>query len=198
MNALNRSLLIIFLVLLADQCLKIWIKTHMFLGQEFHIAGDWFIIHFTENNGMAFGMELAGEYGKLFLSVFRLFAMVGIAWYLIRLAKKDTNPGLLWCIALILGGAIGNVVDSTFYGVFIPENVIYNAPTPWFHGQVIDMFYVDICYCYIPEWVPIFGGTTHALWPIFNVADSSIFLGVVTILLMQKSFFLEKEEAPKV
>lgn len=181
-------------VIALDQIVKLLVHFNMYVGEEIPLIGDVFKLHYTTNPGMAFGLELGGEYGKLFLSVFRLIAMVGIAWYLVQLAKKDTHPGLLWCIALILGGAIGNVVDSTFYGVFIPENVIYNAPTPWFHGQVIDMFYVDICYCYIPEWVPIFGGTTHALWPIFNIADSSIFVGVATILVMQKKFFQEKEE----
>jgi signal peptidase II len=184
-------------VILLDQVVKLLVFFNMYKGEEISIIGDVFKLHYTTNPGMAFGMEIGGEYGKLFLTLFRLIAMVGIAWYLIKLAQKDTTPGLLWCIALILGGAIGNVVDSTFYGVFLDENVIHDAPTPWFHGQVIDMFYIDICYCRIPDWIPFFGGTSHALWPIFNIADASIFLGVAIILIMQKHYFKEKQEEEK-
>jgi signal peptidase II len=104
--------------------------------------------------------------------------------------------GYTFCIALILGGAIGNLVDSVFYGVWL-DNAPYNAPTPWFHGQVVDMFYFDIWEGYIPEWVPLWGGGYTALWPIFNVADSSIFIGVGIILLFQNRFFPEvKPEIP--
>lgn len=184
-----------------DQVVKLMVYFNMYKGEEFSVIGDVFKIHYTTNPGMAFGMEIGGEYGKLFLTGFRLIAMVAIAWYLIKLAKKDTHPGLLWSIALILGGAIGNVVDSTFYGVFLPDNAIYKTEYPffypWFYGQVIDMFYVDICYCYVPDWVPVFGGQHHALWPIFNIADASIFLGVTIILLKQKKFFKENEEEKK-
>jgi signal peptidase II len=167
----------------------------MYVGEEFVVFPglNFFKIHYTTNPGMAFGLEIGGDNGKLILTLFRLVAMVGISWYLVKLAKKDTHPGLLWSIALILGGAIGNVVDSTFYGVFLDGNVIEGAPTAWFHGQVIDMFYFDICYCYFPEWVPIFGGQRHALWPIFNIADASIFVGVAAILIFQKKFFKETE-----
>lgn len=157
-------------------------------GYEIPIFGDWFKLHYTENPGMAFGLKIAGNYGKLVLSVFRMFAMAGIAFYLYHLAKKKVPSGLLWCIALILGGAIGNVVDSTFYGVFL-NNAPEGSPTPWFHGQVIDMFYVDICNCWIPEWLPIIGGQFYPLWPIFNVADASIFVGVAFILIFQRKFF---------
>jgi signal peptidase II len=183
-------------IILIDQTVKIMVHYNMYLHEEISILGDIFKLHYTTNPGMAFGWKLGGEYGKFLLTGFRLVAMVAIAWYLIKLAKKDSHPGLLWCIAMILGGAIGNVIDSALYGVLIPGNITGEVPTPWFHGEVIDMFYVDICYCYFPEWIPFFGGQTHALWPIFNIADASIFIGVVVILIMQKKFFKEdkKEE----
>lgn len=181
-------------VIVVDQIVKLMVNAKMYRGEEIPLIGDFFKLHYTTNPGMAFGLELGGDYGKLILTLFRLVAMVGIAWYLVNLAKKGAHTGLLWCIASILGGAIGNVIDSTLYGVFIPGNVIPGSSTPWFHGQVIDMFYIDICYCHIPEWVPVFGGQTHALWPIFNVADASIFVGVALILIFQKSFFKEHLE----
>lgn len=186
-------------VIVLDQAVKLAVNAYMYKGEEIQIIGDFFKLHYTTNPGMAFGMVIGGDYGKLILTLFRLVAMIGIAWYLVHLSKKGVHQGLLWCIALILGGAIGNVIDSTFYGVFIPNNVITGSPTPWFHGQVIDMFYFDICYCHFPDWMPVFGGETHALWPIFNIADTAIFLGVAIILVMQKKFFKEKaEEKPSV
>jgi len=143
--------------------------------------------------GMAFGMQIGSEHGKLILTLFRLIAVSGIAYYLFYLAKKGVHKGLIWCIALILGGAIGNVVDSTFYGVLL-NNAPFDAPTAWFHGQVIDMFYIDIWEGRVAEWIPIFGGDYMALWPIFNIADASIFIGVSIILIRQKSFFVENKE----
>ena len=154
------------------------------------IFDNWFKLHYTLNPGMAFGMQIASEHGKLILTIFRLIAVSGIAYYLYYLARKGVPQGLIWCIALILGGAIGNVIDSTFYGVLL-NNAPFDAPTPWFHGQVIDMFYVDIWEGRVAEWIPIFGGDYMALWPIFNIADASIFVGVGVILIMQKVFFKE-------
>jgi len=183
-------------IILVDQIVKLLAYEYMFKpfgfsGYEIPIFGDWFKLHYTENPGMAFGLKIAGDYGKIILSIFRMIAMVGIAWYLYYLAKKKSPVGLLWSIALILGGAIGNVVDSTFYGVFL-GNAPATASTPWFHGQVIDMLYLDICNCWIPNWIPIFGGQYYPLWPIFNIADASIFVGVCIILIMQKRFFKEQ------
>lgn len=193
--------LLTFGVILIDQLVKLAVYENMYVGEEIPLIGDVFKLHYTLNPGMAFGIELGGDHGKLILTSFRLVAMVGIAWYLYSLAKKGHHPGLLWSMALILGGAVGNVIDSAFYGVFLQDNVIYMDPVPpfypWLYGQVIDMFYVDICYCYIPEWVPVFGGQRHALWPIFNIADASIFVGVATILIMQKKFFKETDEEDK-
>lgn len=182
-------------IILLDQVVKMLIDYHMDLGQEFPVFGAWFKIHYTVNPGMAFGLELGSEFGKLALTTFRLIAMVGIGYYLYSLIKSGVPQGLSWCIALILGGAVGNVIDSTFYGVFLEGNVPGNVPTPWFHGQVVDMFYIDIWEGRVVDWVPLFGGDYLSLWPIFNIADASIFIGVSIILIFQKHFFKEKEMA---
>jgi len=180
------------LVIAIDQIVKMLVHFNMELGMagQIKVIGDWFKLHYTLNPGMAFGLELGSSYGKLVLTLFRLFAMVGISLYLYYLVKKNVHPGLLTSIALILGGAVGNVVDSIFYGVLL-GNAPSSASTPWFHGKVIDMFYVDLWEGYIPSWIPIFGGDYVSLWPIFNVADSSIFIGVAIILIFQKKFFAD-------
>lgn len=182
-------------VILLDQAVKMLVHFQMDFGTpgQISIFGDWFKLHYTTNPGMAFGMELGSEYGKMILTSFRLVAMVGIGYYLSLIIQKKNHPTYILCIAMILGGAIGNLVDSIFYGVWL-DNAPYNAPTPWFHGQVVDMFYFDIWEGYIPEWVPLWGGSYTALWPIFNVADASIFIGVAVILIFQNRFFPEKKE----
>lgn len=185
-------------VIILDQTVKMLVHYNMELGTagQIPVFGDWFKLHYTLNPGMAFGLQLGSEYGKLILSIFRLAAMIGIALYLRILAKRGVHQGLLWCTALILGGAIGNVIDSTFYGVFL-NNAPYDSPTRWFHGQVIDMFYLDIWEGVVPDWIPFIGGEFYSLWPIFNIADASIFVGVAIILTMQKKFFAEKEITPE-
>lgn len=185
---------IAFLVIAIDQAVKMLVHFQMDFGTpgQIPIFGDWFKLHYTTNPGMAFGMELGSEYGKMILTSFRLVAMVGIGYYLTHIIDKKNHPLYILCIAMILGGAIGNLVDSVFYGVWL-DNAPYNAPTPWFHGQVVDMFYFDIWEGYIPEWVPILGGSYTALWPIFNVADASIFIGVAIILVFQNRFFPDKK-----
>lgn len=167
---------------------------NMDLGQEFSVLGNWFKIHYTTNPGMAFGLEINYQYGKLILTTFRLVAMIGIGYYLYSLISKQVPQGLSWCIALILGGAAGNLIDSIFYGVMLEGNAPADVPTPWLHGQVIDMFYVDIWEGRVADWVPLFGGDYLSLWPIFNIADASIFVGVTVILIFQKHFFKEKSE----
>ncbi len=201
MNKLQKSLIIIGVVLLIDQALKIWIKTNMMLGQEYRIF-DWFIIHFVENNGMAFGMELAGRYGKMFLSVFRILAVFGIGWYLYSLAKKDAPIGLILSVSLVLAGAIGNIIDSAFYGMifdasygrvatFLPPDGGY---APFLHGKVVDMFYFPILRGTYPEWMPMVGGNQFIFFrPVFNIADSSITIGIFIILIFQKRFFPEHQ-----
>lgn len=189
---------IALLVIAIDQVVKMLVHFQMDFGTpgQIPVFGDWFKLHYTTNPGMAFGMELGSEYGKMILTSFRLVAMVGIGYYLSHIIKKQQHPMYILCISLILGGAIGNLVDSIFYGVWL-DNAPYNAPTPWFHGQVVDMFYFDIWEGYIPEWVPLWGGSYTALWPIFNIADASIFIGVAIILLFQNRFFPENKEEEK-
>lgn len=152
---------------------------------EIILLGDWFKLHYILNRGMAFGLSFGSEYGKLFLTIFRLVAIVFIAFGLKKLTLKNYHPGLLWCIAAILGGAIGNLIDSIFYGVLL-DNAPYNSITPWFHGQVVDMLYFDVWEGYVAEWIPIWGGKKIALWPIFNIADMAIFCGVFVLLIFQK------------
>lgn len=183
--------LISLLVIGLDQAVKMAVHFNMTKGSQgqIHIFGDWFKLHYLTNPGMAFGMEIGFiDNGKLVLSIFRLGAMVLIGYYLYILYKKENSKGLLICIAMILGGAIGNLVDSIFYGVWL-DNAPFNAPTPWFYGQVVDMFYIDIWEGRIADWVPILGGDYMALWPVFNVADASIFLGITFILIFQKRYF---------
>lgn len=188
MKAPYKYFLFALVLILIDQFIKLWMH---FIVQQQHFGSivlipDVFKLHYVLNKGMAFGMELGGNYGKLILTLFRLFAMFGIGWYLNHLYKSGSPSGLLWSIAAILGGAIGNVIDSTFYGVFL-NNAPFDAPYPWFHGQVIDMFYFNFLDGFWPNWVPVLGGTYNST-PIFNFADACIFCGVATILLFQKSF----------
>jgi len=181
-------------VIILDQAVKLAVYSNMALNSEFSVIGDWFRIHYILNSGMAFGLKVDWEYGKLLLTVFRLIAMGGIGYYLITLIKRQVPQGLCWSIALILGGAVGNLIDSIFYGVFL-SNAPLDAVTPWFHGQVIDMLYFPIIQTTFPNWLPIWAGQSFEFFrPIFNVADASIFIGVAVILLFQKQFFPDKSK----
>jgi signal peptidase II len=185
----GRYFLLALFVIIIDQTSKMLVHHSMYLHQEINVIGDWFRLHYLLNPGMAFGFKWNTEFGKLALTVFRIFAMVAIGYYLWRMSKRRVHPGFLWCMGLILGGAVGNVIDSTFYGVLL-NNHLPGSPTPWFHGQVIDMLFFPLFEFVWPEWVPFVGGDYFLFFsPVFNIADSAIFVGVVIILVMQRKFF---------
>lgn len=186
--------LISIVVIILDQISKYLVHTNMLMGTrgQIKIFGDWFKLHYLTNPGMAFGMQLPFENAKIILTIFRLAAMFAIGYYLYQMYQKKSPHGLLICIGMILGGAIGNLIDSIFYGVWL-DNAPFDAPMPWFYGQVVDMFYIDIWEGRIADWVPILGGDYMALWPVFNVADASIFIGITIILIWQRTFFQEEE-----
>lgn len=176
----------------------------MDLGEEIRILGDLFKIHFIENKGAAFGltvsklvgglgMDMSEETGKLILSLFSIFAVFAIGYVLYRLASHKSP--LPYFVALIFGGAMGNIIDRTFYGMFF--DAINNYEGGLFHGRVVDMFYLDIWRGQLPEWLPIWGGDYTSLWPIFNIADSAISIGIVVILIFQGKFFKMDEDANK-
>ncbi|MBN2635445.1 MAG: lipoprotein signal peptidase [Prolixibacteraceae bacterium] len=204
MSRTTKSIIIIFAILVADQVLKIWIKTSMSLGDEIVIFKNWFILHFVENNGMAFGFEFAGEYGKVFLSLFRIVAVIAIGWYLMKLTRKKEIPfGFIISLSLIFAGAIGNIIDSLFYGLIFnhsfgqvatlfPEEGGYAG---FLHGKVVDMFYFPLLTGRYPSWVPFVGNNPFIFFrPVFNIADSSISIGIFSILLFYRNYFNKIED----
>lgn len=188
------SILIVLVVLLIDQVIKIWVKTHMFLHESIRIT-DWFFIYFTENNGMAFGMEIIG---KLFLTSFRIVAVVLIIGYLIKIIGQGLKTGYIVCISLILAGAIGNIIDCVFYGVLFSESTHSSIATlvpigegyiEWFYGKVVDMFYFPIIDTNWPEWMPFVGGDHFIFFsPIFNFADAAISCGIIALILFYSKY----------
>ncbi len=173
----------------------------MYLGEEYKIL-DWFYIHFTENNGMAFGMEFGGNWGKILLSLFRIVFVGFIISYILKLIRKNADKILITSSSLILAGAIGNIVDGVFYGVlfsesyhqlasFLPEGGGY---APLFFGKVVDMFYFPIFKGYLPDWIPFWGGNYFVFFrPVFNIADAAISIGVGLIIIFQKRVMKELE-----
>jgi len=181
-------------IILIDQAVKMAVHFNMDMGSrgQIKVIGELFKLHYLTNPGMAFGMKLNFEYGKLILTLFRIVAMFAIGYYLYSLIKSNAKTGLRICIALILGGAIGNLIDSVFYGIWL-NNAPFDSPTPWFHGQVVDMFYIDLWEGYLPKWIPILGGDYMALWPVFNIADASIFVSICLLIIFQKRYFTKEE-----
>lgn len=201
--------ILIFLVLLIDQALKIGVKTHMEYGGEIKILGlDWALLHFVENNGMAFGWDLGGVYGKLALSLFRIAAVVFLIFFIRQLIREKIRFGVLASFGLILAGALGNIIDSAFYGLIFSPSYYHGGLATLFppeggyagflHGKVVDMLYFPIWQGYYPEWLPLLGGKEYFFFkPVFNIADVSITVGVLNILLFQRDFFryYQKDEA---
>jgi len=200
----KRPFLLIAIVLLLDQLLKVYIKLTMTIGQEFPMIGDWAIIHFTENNGMAFGFQFAGEWGKLALSIFRILAVIAIGIYLYLLTRKKGSFGPVFGISMVLAGALGNIIDSAFYGMlfsnssyhtvasFLPEAGGY---ADFLYGKVVDMFYFPLLMLQqseAPAWIPdfIFGSDGYFIFfrPVFNIADAAISTGVIWLLLFERRF----------
>ncbi|PKD21448.1 lipoprotein signal peptidase [Salegentibacter salinarum] len=203
--SLKKAGIIIVLVLLIDQISKFYIKTNFSLGEEVPVF-DWFRILFVENEGMAWGTKIPGEYGKLFLTLFRLVAIVGIGYWLWDSVRKNGSRILITAIALIFAGAFGNIIDSVFYGIvfndsygqvaeFMPAEGGYGT---LFHGKVVDMLYFPLWQGNLPEWIPFWGGNYFTFFePVFNIADTAISAGVILLLLFNKRAFPKEEEDVK-
>ena len=195
--SLKKASLLILVVLLIDQISKIYIKTNFILGDEVAVL-SWFKIRFIENPGMAWGFELPGNYGKLILTLFRIVAIAGIGYWLWDSVKKNGSKVLIASIALIFAGALGNILDSVFYGIifndslhqvatFLPEEGGYSS---LFHGKVVDMLYFPLYQGYLPEWVPFWGGEYFRFFePVFNIADIFISIGVFCLILDELFFY---------
>lgn len=207
MQKQTKAILLILLVLIADQALKIWIKTDFRIGQSLPIFGNWFKLYFIENNGMAFGMQFGGVPGKIALSLFRILAIIGIAWFIRKMIIDKAPTGAILSVSLIFAGAFGNIIDSMFYGVifsksthlavaeFLPEAGGYAA---FLQGRVVDMLYFPIVSGTFPGWLPFWGNEYFEFFrPVFNLADSAITAGVVLILVFYRPYFqsLDKKKS---
>ncbi len=207
---LRSAVLIILLILIADQSLKIWIKTHYPFGHVMDLLGlPWAKLYFIENEGMAWGWKFGGEWGKMILTLFRLAAVLFGTWYLVKIIRQGYSKGFIICASLIYAGALGNLIDSMFYGLLFEESTYTHVAkmfpphgyAGFLHGRVVDMLYFPMVHSRFPSWLPVFGGEEFEFFsPIFNIADASISVGVIALLLFQKRFIkhheasVEKEE----
>ena len=191
---------IICCIVIADQVLKIYIKTHYHAGETHLIFGNWFQLYFIENEGMAYGWKFGGEFGKMALTLFRLVAVIYGVFYIKKIVEKKYSKGFIICVALIFAGALGNLIDSMFYGLIFESSSLdtYNIAkifpahgyAGFLHGNVVDMLYFPIIHTKLPSWIPLWGGTYFDFFsPIFNLADASISTGIIAILVFQKRFF---------
>ncbi len=200
------AVIIIALILIVDQILKIWVKTHFYLGEDYRIT-QWFHLVFVENNGMAFGMQIIG---KLFLSIVRIVAVSFLIWYLIKVCKSKPGiypPGYVVCLALITAGASGNIFDSLFYGLIFndpaPPMVAELFPpdggyAPVFYGKVVDMFYFPLFSFDWPQWIPVVGGQQFLFFqPVFNLADAAISVGIIVLILFYSKYLYFGTNTPK-
>lgn len=197
-----------FILIFLDQLLKFWVKTHMFLGEEINIFGNWFKLYFIENEGMAFGMAFGGNLGKYLLTIFRMVAAIFIAWVCVKMVQKNTPARLLACAVLVFTGAIGNVIDCIFYGKIFSVSEYYGSVAqwggqyaPWLQGKVVDMLRFDLFTIHFPSWFPFCGGQYMSFFPaIFNLADTWVTIGLfATILFCYKplSQFIASFETKK-
>ncbi len=194
-------ILIISLIIIADQALKIHIKTHYHPGQSHSVLGNWFQLYFIENEGMAYGWKFGGGFGKIMLTLFRLAAVIFGIFYLKKIIEKKYHPGYVVCVALVFAGALGNLIDSLFYGMIFDKSsfntdaiaTIFPAHGygSFLHGNVVDMLYFPLFHVNkVPSWIPFFGGKSFSFFNyIFNIADASVSIGVIGILLFKKRFF---------
>jgi len=192
---------IICLIVIADQALKIYVKTHFYAGESHVVIKNWFQLYFIENEGMAYGWKFGGEWGKLLLTLFRLAAVIFGVFYLRKIIQKKSHPGFIVCAALIFAGALGNLIDSMFYGLIFQDSNMFSYNVAkifpahgyagFLHGKVVDMLYFPIIqHAHFPAWVPVWGGEDFVFFrPIFNISDAAISVGIITILLLQKRFF---------
>ncbi|HRN79281.1 MAG TPA: lipoprotein signal peptidase [Ferruginibacter sp.] len=202
--------IIVLMILLVDQALKLYIKTTFHLHDSVKVLGSWFQLYFVENPGMAYGWKFGGEWGKVALTVFRIIAVIFGTWYIGKIIRDKRHKGFIICATLIYAGAIGNLIDSCFYGMIFDKGMIYDAAmgdyrtynglatfssdgySSFLHGNVVDMLHFPLIQGHFPNWFPIWGGEDFEFFrPIFNIADASISVGIITIFLYQKRFFPE-------
>jgi signal peptidase II len=213
---LRSAILIILLIIIADQVMKVYIKTHFQMGEHINILGlKWAQLYFIENEGMAWGWKWGGDWGKMALTLFRLAAVIFGTWYLVRIVRHHYSRGFVICAALIYAGALGNLIDSMFYGMIFDKGMVFDAVSQQYiyypgvahltthggyqsflHGNVVDMLYFPMVHSSFPSWFPFVGGKEFEFFsPIFNIADASISVGVITLLLFQKRLVRKRQEA---